>query len=360
MHHCDNLQFNKIITVHIIRHGEREDEAIRRQRRAERRQRPISSLEQERPTKTISDFLDPPLTDEGYRQAMCAFQQIRRTYDTAGEKRRLALFASPLRRTVGTALMISACDFLSSSFAMVPVQVGVPPGSNEQWAMRNCIPIIVLNGLCDCAAAVKKMGGAARLVQQGLIPCADQVVNDGSLDCPFAQVIRPMLERSSAIPPMGTKLDQIQFFRIVDDAGDGRGEGADRLCRTLSPLSPAGTAACKVSRKTFPNTKAVGEAIDAQESFLEALDRAVLWTLSNKCDTAIVVSHREGIRDLLERCGMARYSVVQPYCCIATFQAEFTPMNGMLRWTLIRVSRFEDFDEQNIPTSKENQKHRQS
>ena len=66
------------------------------------------------------------------------FNKFAILYDMAGEKRRWALFSSPVKRTVGTVLIVSACDFLSSSFALV--EVDVPPSKELHG-----IPTIVLN-----------------------------------------------------------------------------------------------------------------------------------------------------------------------------------------------------------------------
>ena len=127
----------KSILVFIVRHGEREDEVIdqRQYRKMSPRQR-----------------LDPSLTPRGFAQAQAAFDRLGIAI-AAGHFQRVAIFSSPLRRAIGTATMLasSACadPTMKESFVL-------PAASEDQKSSTatNPIPIVVWDGLCDCAAQV--------------------------------------------------------------------------------------------------------------------------------------------------------------------------------------------------------------
>ena len=150
-----------------------------------------------------SERVDPTLTSEGYQQAVHAFtnliSSISTSYHQHNEQRttlkqqeqqqqrqqptrrpRVAVFCSSLRRTVGTALMMNVATGI--------VATNNPPeGTSIEWALptqqgstTTCnatglspvIPIVISNGLCDCAAQINKMGGHKNALRNGYLNCA--------------------------------------------------------------------------------------------------------------------------------------------------------------------------------------------
>jgi hypothetical protein len=51
------------------------------------------------------------------------------------------------------------------------------------------IPIVIVNGLCDCAAAIRRLGGSTTAVRQRLVDCAAISENDGTLQSPFMKTV---------------------------------------------------------------------------------------------------------------------------------------------------------------------------
>mmetsp|Transcript_14778 Transcript_14778/g.19640 ORF Transcript_14778/g.19640 Transcript_14778/m.19640 type:complete len:751 (+) Transcript_14778:17-2269(+) len=205
-HHKPNYSTHNV-TVYIIRHGERQDEADRK-----RKKQKVS------PPKTYKEALDPPLTKEGHKQAMEAFQSISSAYENqhcekiveasgGGVKQgkkpyyKAFLFSSPLSRTIGTAMMSSFASSSVLDFSL-PVTTNDKCSYSNEEIMENEMSvdknhkpndinavekddnikatsnIIVMNGLCDCAAAVHKIGGAAKAVSLSLIDCAATYVGN--------------------------------------------------------------------------------------------------------------------------------------------------------------------------------------
>jgi hypothetical protein len=123
----------------LLRHGEREDEAVQRHRSVEERRR-TALMPNELQSAEMVDTLDPPLTALGYEQAMeawrniiCAIMQQQHHYkqsdpgqDHSQPKRRaqVTLVCSPLRRCIGTAMMIVS--------ALPMVECGGEAGMNQE------------------------------------------------------------------------------------------------------------------------------------------------------------------------------------------------------------------------------------
>lgn len=100
-----------LVRVWLVRHGERIDETAAGRAWME---------------TAGSRYFDPPLTDEGRRQARAAGRRMQAVHDKVGFE---CVYVSPLTRTLQTA---------------------------EEFAAELGLPSVVAPGLCQCAAAVKR------------------------------------------------------------------------------------------------------------------------------------------------------------------------------------------------------------
>jgi len=218
------------------------------------------------------------------------------------------------------------------------------------------IPVVVSNGLCDCAARVRSLGGADEVIDGSYyrssnrigttsklrdgydeddddslaVRCADSPANcalrAASAVMPIEEELRDMQrtatemlqqqehERTVSTDPRWFRT--LRFCRVVDDGGDG-----GRRCETLGNpnllATAVGTLPLQKQRLEQPdsdnyiNNKNPNNnnhyyhrdpiASRRNESFLETMDRAVrIASFDEGCDTLIVINHREGIRDLVE------------------------------------------------------------
>jgi hypothetical protein len=181
---------------------------------------------------------------------------------------------------------------------------------------------VILNGLCDCAAQVAAWEGAGRILRTWpwLLSCADAPVQRSTRTLgPQLDLMRS--DRNQSCPPK-RHLGQpatIQFCRV------------DTCSMRLEPMhedSPPHTDDL-VTNDSVP-----------YDSFLRAVNRAVTVASANndKCDTVVIVGHREGIRDLARESCRTKSTVAggdrnghtkaDPhrihtfYCCIAVFTVD--------------------------------------
>ena len=167
-----SLVMSKRILVFVVRHGEREDEA------AETSSSSSKVLYRKR---TREDKIDPTLTKEGRRQASTAFESILSALASA-KVEKVSVFTSPLRRAIGTSMMISPSlakvtrerinedgdgdsdgDYSGIKFVL-------PTGINtDETTHPSNIPIVVYNGLCDCTAMVERLGGHKNLIRSNIL-----------------------------------------------------------------------------------------------------------------------------------------------------------------------------------------------
>ena len=356
----------RTLTVFVVRHGERLDEAL--------------WWNGQHIPHEIG--LDPPLTAQGHQQAQNAFARLAqglRDKDSplaTRKKRKVALFASPTKRTIGTALMVATSGMNHPQYVewglQQPCQTQQRQEQQQQQQQEDAtrdtmsdqdstvndetstpkalpiVPITVLNGLGSCASAIARRGGAEAVAQAGQLLCADFDLNDGSPDCPASQELQKIQLNCHQIepPPNTTRLQDkydddtqtttsdsfVQYWRI------------ERTTGRMLPLSPPVSPRLAWKEPTFamnPKQQQQGKEDEGEavrvvsphclpqktrkkyggETFLEALDRAVLLAESDGCDTIVVVAHREGVRDLLDKWGTQghRFPHRLNYCCIASF-----------------------------------------
>ena len=309
------------LTVFIMRHGERLDEALHR------------SGHRIPPEIRV----DPPLTAKGHLQAQEAFAQLNDALLNDGKKRKITVAVSPAKRTIGTSLM--ACTS------------GLRRNEVLDWAFtsqdtENVIPMVVINGLSACASAIQKMGGAEPAIANGHLPCADVHDNtEESKTSPIAVELQKMQQTCQGLVHSQdkTRLDLVQYWKIQ--------RGTSCLMSMTPPLGPtkfypSSTSSSDSARTIVP--RHCGQL--GNETFLEALDRAVLLAGSENCDTLIVVAHREAVRDLADRWGTNGFDLPRRlnYCCIASYKVKIYE-DRSCRWCFHGVADYQHFGIDNVP-----------
>jgi len=148
---------------------------------------------------TLSQLVDPELTDDGYWQAQEALAKVVAAM-AGGEdgaaaaeemteeererkqkrKRKLAFFTAPNRSCAATAAMMTCADVSrygdSLVWRLTTLEGASAPAS---------IPVVVSNGLCNGDPHVKRMAGYKAVVSGGLMHCAAAPFNDGRNKCPL-------------------------------------------------------------------------------------------------------------------------------------------------------------------------------
>lgn len=342
------------------------------------------------------DRIDPPLTPQGHFQAHLAFSNFSRALAEDGKRRKIAFFCSPTKRTIGTALMTSSAtrilrersDLFDLNFSIQQREgneessdcnggIDAPTNldrddcaaaSNDTVGLcaMECgepIPITVLNGLSSCAARVNRCGGGDAATKEGHLPCADLAANNGSSYSPMSIELEKMRERCRQVLSH-TKNSTNNSSRVATDTV--RFGKIDKKTGVWLPMSAPVTALSfpELQHNKAPNNYTTlplfnedavtfpGDCLDrGNEGFLEAVDRAVCLAYSKGCNTVVLVSHREGIRELLDRWGNNGFNVPRrfSYCCIASFKAKVLQEKNTVRWCFHGVREYDDFDVTAVP-----------
>jgi Histidine phosphatase superfamily (branch 1) len=298
----------KTISVYLLRHGEREDEI---------------EDESKAVQQSNKELLDPALTVEGFRQAQAAFENLLSTL--AGKK--VSIFSSPLRRTIGTALMVAFAPSANNVNFSLPSLAG-------DTSTPDSLPILVMNGLCDCAAMIERVGGANLAVAQGYVDDAAMDENDGSDSSPFVCSLPKIVseaQRSSSC----TRPSMIQFWKekTYVSASFSPLTPPLRMQKILQPSNAS--LSSQETRKPVSSRK-------SDDCYLATLNRAIRLAVNADCDACVVVTHREGIRDLAGKAaghGKSAHKLQTPYCCVATFVA--TACSEEVQWHFKGVSPYE-------------------
>lgn len=329
-----------VITILLLRHGERADET--------------ESFEASLPSdsRSTKDYLDPPLTDEGHQQATEAFGRMMPFL----KGKKVAVFASPLQRTIATAAMIGM-------FQSTEIEFAVPGGNNKInnketiGSSSTTLPLIVLNGLSDCAAHVQIVGGAFAAVRKGYIDGAAMAANhhDDDDDDNRSSHRSPLLQLLARTPRIRNLLHPIQFFKEHED-------GFVPMCRpiggsestSINHLQPkhstagGSTFAEKDAQSTVNTTPVARRASD--DCFFATMNRLVKIATSRDCHVCVVVTHREGIRYLAQEVirrenKHQRHSRIStPYCCIGHFSAQIEEhADRSIKWKLHGVVPYQEF-----------------
>lgn len=347
---------SKSFTVFLVRHGERLDEALQR-----------ASLQVSRALKT-----DPPLTATGHQQAYEALSRLLLALEEEGTPRKIAVVTSPLRRTIGTCLMLAAaqqsvrarrdCGDSCLTFGFQPESNGSSSSSpledNAHGAGIEPIPILILNGIGSAAAMCQRYGSADALVTAGRVHCGDMEANDGSITSPLVKELQTMQEvyRDDLVwvdedpeeeEDRTKTLPRVQFCKIQGGSGQ------------VVPISPP-LSAKEMDKVCFPALPPPPSQIlprscqaEGLESFPDALDRAVRIADHEGCDTLIVTTHRESIYSLVQQWGlngMAYHG--HPYGCIGCFIATRLEGETHPEWSFEGVAPYQEFDALWIPDTR--------
>jgi len=146
---------------------------------------------------TLSQRVDPELTEQGYIQAQEALthvlQQVAGAVDENQNgvidedeikaqdhhERKIAVFSAPNRSCAATALMLTCADvsyYENLTWRLSTLEAASAPAA---------IPVIVSNGLCNNDSHVIKLGGYKACVEGGMMHCAAMKFNDGRTKCPL-------------------------------------------------------------------------------------------------------------------------------------------------------------------------------
>lgn len=314
------LQEESVATLHLapkhrrmlvvlLRHGEREDEVMN---------------PTQRHRLSASRRLDPALTPLGHKQAREAWAVISSALSSTKPKK-VAIFTSPLRRAVGTAMMVSE-TFLENWKVSLPSNCSENEngeGNNDDRAATREIPIVIWNGLCDCAAQINRLGGHRNAIETGYISCAasEYITPHTFSETSMAKTWGEMTEAAMESTPMNSARASPYPIRFWKSSPYKNNEVLVPMTPRLhlerqgGPPSNRESAAGK-SLVDPTSSHTVQDPIDGEQP----IDHVVRQALMADCDVCIIVSHREEIRDLYKyRCQQPELRKHLPYCCVGVF-----------------------------------------
>ncbi len=382
------------VNVILVRHGEREDEA--------------NGYKKRKIVVSKKDAVDPHLTHNGFHQAQGAFESIYRYYNeqasllqeeemtqdchgsdkvSQNKKRKVFVFSSPLRRTIGTALM--SCHLFNENVSGQSniIESGLPliqtfgqqPGTQktnsnqvEKEKNRRKANIVVMDGLCDCASAIIKCGGAPNAISSGYVDCAARVSQgedyngEESLIESLQDIIsianpsERFSEHNKDIPanyiPICLWREKKYYDTYPHDQPE-KDHFETMTCKfnmngdgILSPQNSVSNEGKRIRYETPPrkqpavhinNSQKHGSTCSNEDTFLGAINRAAYFTAKAGCTDCIIVTHREGLRYLAKHvCGFGHFGrgpnpkryrhpsnaeyekqLKTPYCAIGSFVA---------------------------------------
>lgn len=328
------------VALFVLRHGEREDEAMRRivsiQQNETMNPNPTKRLKtsghcspkkddrkKKKNAKMIEnlDRVDPLLTVTGHRQAQESWTELLNAI--RGSK--VMIFSSPLRRAMGTAMMIGGAVSSSDGDTVwsrpEPDGCCVPSSENDTTCDGE-IPITVMNGLGNFASAVYRKGGVDEVfVPSASLPCADMVQNDGSLNSPLVQALLSM--PSHEVKPTGKAPMKVRFWGKAALSSKKK----NGTCASYRPISPSFHPANKRYQKEATTTHKIPHypSTPPKKDFVAPMDpicsieQAVRETAAAGCDVCIVVVHREAIHELsMHKCGV-NFNLSTPYCSVGCY-----------------------------------------
>jgi phosphohistidine phosphatase SixA len=373
----------KRILVFVVRHGEREDEV--------QADDPSHRGGQYRKV-TKEDRADPNLTVKGFSQASAAFGVLLEALIHARIEK-VAVFTSPLRRAIGTAMMLGDgakianiktgfCNnhdedkYSGIKFVLPTADSGESNSrSTKETDDRCCIPIVVHNGLCDCTALVARLGGNKNLIRAGLIPFAALPSNAIPNDKRKAmltrieqmrkrarggEVYKPEMHSLEDIGSNDESCIPVQFWKVENDM---QGSGIKSSFVALTPKICLNKSPHGDNIFADENITLTPSLVDHERS---PIDQVVRMAFNSGCDACIVSSHREEIRELCkERCGLRHLRIILSYCCIGSFEVlvdeqksdyhphprngnQFTSDNAPLQWILHSVTSPDEFSSQSV------------
>lgn len=300
---------------------------------------------------------------------------------------------SPLRRCIGTAMMVAAAAAEPTSARVSSVKFVLPTENNvngqeqiedgdamDTTATDNetstTIPMLVMNGLGDCAAQMGHMGGIGKAVKAGWLACAASPGNHetNSATTPLQNSLETIADSATCLQTRWgstrtvTESCKLQFWR---ESKYHYFESAPRsdFSRMTEPRTlqehgglvdgdhhREGT----MSGEPSPMPK---NAPSCDERFDQAVERAVLQTAHAGLDTCILVTHREAIRwiethwvrpmgppprnaEEFEQCRKrlrrdSKLQATRTYCCVGDYQVTVDLTNSkkpsVLSWETKKI-----------------------
>ena len=319
----------RVIRVILIRHGEREDEAW---------------IEQKQISKVLfrsaKYWVDPFLTVKGHEQAREAFEALSSTSSSLGK---VVIFCSPTRRTLGTAMGVTNYD-------------------------NDCTSkdVYVLNGLCECAGLIRMMGGSVKVSKMGWLVGASE--KKEKLEETVREEILLRHKKSKTTSREQSQDSHVQFWTPTqtDYRNPRNGDGkSDYDSITFEPMFQSnsdcdndetltsGQRKMKYHKQMDPRKPIVN--VSNKSSFnlyIQAVHDAVILTEINDYDTCIIVTHREGIQNLVKHTSTKNDNekIATPYCAVASFSAKVGEENHV-DWLFENVCSYKDFKAHGIPTA---------
>jgi len=324
-------QQGKTTLVLMLRHGEREDEVMTRLQHDE-----LSEARR----------FDPALTLNGHQQAREAWKNISLVLNALKPKK-VAIFTSPLRRTVGTAMMAS--ETLQDHW-----KVSLPTQSRECHEHHELddenggsfeIPIVIWNGLCDCAAQINRCGGHRNAIKTGYVSCAatehvtPDSFSDSSMAKTWSEMRRCAMESALVYNNEAAERYPIRFWKV----------SPYKWNLILVPMTP------KLYVQKTNETLVGGNKYSVEPCDLHvvheggdcepAVDHVVRHALLTDCDVCIIVSHREQIRDHMSVSDRRSRKAKLPYCCVGIFSVfiqSSEESRSELHWRLHDIKPYQD------------------
>jgi len=323
--------------VLVLRHGEREDEVMSRQQREQ---------------MSASRRFDPALTPKGHQQAREAWVRISLLLDRMKPKK-VAVFTSPLRRAVGTAIMISETtqENWKVSLPVDSKELGGQEIVEQKYASTewtgNTIPIVIWNGLCDCAAQIGHSGGHRNAIETGFMSCA------------ATQDLTPATFSESSMATTWREMMDYTRTNTSNDCSNGASSPTQfwkvsphRWYNALVPMTPKLHLRRGIDDPTpsSSGSTVIHKVHDERDNESE-INQVVHHALLTGCDVCIIVSHREEIRDLCTICFQKPHSRMHlPYCCVGIFSVSMEMSNGVtglsqLDWRCHDVTAYQNLSE---------------
>lgn len=355
------------IQVILLRHGEREDE----------------TEDYDPSHKTKQERADPSLTVLGHQQALGAWRKI---LAYVPNDKPIMIACSPLRRCIGTAMMVAAAavpksnaeDGTSIPQFVLPIDNAYHQGQSDDDGLdmasdaERTIPMLVMNGLGDCAAQMRHMGGIGKAVKAGWLACAASPGNDysgpsdDSMTTPMQDSLRTIASNANSLQSRwgssnGTPSCKLQFWReskyhyfestptsdfsIMTEPRTLQDHSSSM--QELAAISDSAGSTTHHRESPLPMPK---NAPSSHESFSHAVHRAVLQTAHAGLDTCILVTHREAIRSIegdwvedfqnLEKSQQKRkLSPTRTYCCVGDYKVSvaMTDKARLLNWETQKI-----------------------
>jgi len=302
----------------------------------------------------LSRRVDPELTDTGYQQAEASFRALGDTLREFGETRKLAFYSAPFKRCAASALMISAAGFEPEEWSVWALT------TPETQTAPTAIPIIVMNGLCDCTKEIRQLGGQEPVVDAGLLLCAACKWNKAYKKDPIMGEIQKMKDATrerikewqDSVPPVeeGEEAENrfvadVQYLRFEENENPYSLEHMSMKFNIVTEL-------LRPKKIMQPPRKGLWETKQHEASpsiAQQTLDECIHTARKAGCDTVIIVVSPELIQEVCERSDVGEASNELAPGCIVILLAEPDEEGEGVAWSFHSLTDYDDFGSSAIP-----------